>query len=117
MSINFSDLFDACERAITLLRRLRPDDDRLPVNGQPRTAAELASLLATLGDFADDREIGDGPLCAVRARLCAPSTAGGDPDGDDFTAAVTAAVRRVERIRAAVHVEGHRRLRAAMLGL
>lgn len=112
MPTGFKELFDACERTTDLLRQLLPTDSPPSAYERFRAAEELIPLLADVGDFADDHDIDDRPLCDVRAYL-------GDPPTSDraFADTVRVATARVDQIRTAVHVEGQRRLRAALIGL
>ena len=117
MSISFMDLFAACERSTSLLRRLAPREGCGTANPSPeeraQAAASLLPLLARLGDFADDHGIDDGPLCEVRTRLSRPPETWHD---EPFGSAVEAAVAKVRQIKAAIHLEGHRQLRSALMG-
>jgi hypothetical protein len=114
MTISFKELYDQCRRAATLLERLATASGRTRSGDFDRNVADLLPLLAELGDFADDHDIDDGPLCDVRICLSRPSAAWSD---QDIAAVVRDALAAVATIRTAIHVEGQRRLRAALCGL
>ena len=114
MAIGFKELFASCERTTDLLKQVLPAGGRQSVLERVRAAESLVPLLADLGDFADDHDIDDGLLCDVRAYLALLPDAWAGPA---FCRAVAAAAARVDRIETAIHVEGQRRLRAALIGV